>query len=152
MTQPTRVAYNKVLLKISDGASPETFAQPCLINGEKALEFSATFTDEMIPDCSDGSLPATVLRHAESIQFTGSGSGKLHQDSMKAYLDLWAAGQPINVIIEIGTADATGAVEISCQIVITGFRITAQRTQSAECEISIASHDFKATDIVALTL
>lgn len=151
MTAPTKVAYNQVLLKIGDGASPETFAQPCLINGEKALEFSATFSDEMIPDCSDGSLPAAVLRHAESIQFTGTGSGKLHQDSVKDYLDKWAAGQPINAIIEIGTADATGATELSCQIVITGFRITAQRSASADCEISIASHNFQSTDIAALT-
>ncbi len=151
MAAPTTIPYNECLLKISDGASPETISQGCLMNGERALEFQATFNDVMIPDCSNGDLPATVLRKAESIQFTGSGSGKLQESELKQYMDIWAAAQPVNALIEVGTAGATGAIEIDCQIVITNFRVTARRNDVCECEISIASHNFAASDITALT-
>lgn len=151
MTQPTTIDFDEVLIKIGDGASPEVISQTCLMQGERALDFQATFNDVEVPDCSDGDLPASVLRKAQSISFTGSGSGKIHEAQLKAYLDALAAAAPINAEIEVGTADATGALDISTQIVITNLRVTARRTDVAEVEISIASHNFKASDITALT-
>ena len=54
----TTVAFSKVLIKKGDGASPENYAQPCLINGSRAIQITASYSEDVIPDCDNPDDPA----------------------------------------------------------------------------------------------
>jgi hypothetical protein len=147
----TTVAFSKVLIKKGDGASPEAYTAPCLINGSKAIQITASYSEDVIPDCDNPDDPAQILRQADSISVTINGSGKLHQDDAKTYVDLALGGVAANWSIEVGTASATGAFKIRAPFVVTDFSINTNRPTTAECDISLASSALTAASITALT-
>ena len=144
----TTVKYSQVLLAL-DPAGGTTFAHPCLINLEKSLDFTANFSEDIVPDCDNPDDPAQVLRHIDNVDLTLSGTGKVNLPDLKTYIDLTAAGTKIPAKLRLGAIDATGAVEITCNVVITAFSVTANRPQTAEVSISLAADGFKASDVAA---
>ena len=147
----TTVAFSKVLIKKGDGASPEDYAQPCLINGSRAIQITASYSEDVIPDCDNPDDPAQILRQADSISVTINGAGKLHQNDAKTYVDLALGGASANWSIEVGTAGATGAFKIQAPFVVTDFSINTQRPTTAECDISLASSGLTSSSVTALT-
>lgn len=146
----TTIAFSSVLIKKGDGASPEVFAQPCLINGSKAIQITANYSEDVVPDCDNPDNAAQILRHADTISIEISGSGKLHQDDAKTYVDLALGSTSANFQIDVGTAGATGAFRISCAFVMTAFSINTERPNTAECDISLSSTGLVATNVSAL--
>jgi hypothetical protein len=144
----TTVSYDKVSLAV-DPAGGTTFAHPCSINGEKSVQFVLNLSEDIIPDCENPTNPAQIFRQADTIDMTISGSGKVHQNDVKTYVDLLAAGTSIPAKIRIGTIDATGAIEVSCNVYVTGFSVTTSRPTTAEVDISFAADGFEATDVAA---
>lgn len=144
----TTVKYSQVLLAL-DPAGGTTFAHPCLINLEKSLDLSANFSEDIVPDCDNPDDPAQVLRHIDNVDLTLSGTGKLNLPDLKTYIDLTAAGTKIPAKLRLGAIDATGAVEITCNVVITTFSVTTTRPTTAEVSISLAADGFKASDVAA---
>jgi hypothetical protein len=145
------VTYSQVLIAIGDGASPEVFAHPCLINGSKALTIEANFSEDVIPDCDNPANPANVVMNADSVRLTCSGAGKLHRNDAKTYAD-WAAGATTkNAKIRVGAADASGSFEITCSLVCTSFAVNTERPNTAEADVSFAASDFDVNDIAAYT-
>lgn len=142
--------YTEFLIKVGDGASLETFAQPCLINGDKALEITTNFTEDAVPDCDNPTNPAQVYMQAESNRITASGTGKLHKTDAKTYADWAADGSTKNVQIEVGTAGNSGAFLISCPMKCTGFSLRATRPSTVEADVSFGSTGFQSSDITAL--
>lgn len=144
----TTVKYSQVLLAL-DPAGGTTFAHPCLINLEKSLDLTANFSEDIVPDCDNPDDPAQVLRHIDNVDLTLSGTGKLHLPDLKTYIDVAAAGTKIPAKLRLGAIDETGAVEISCNVVITTFSVTTTRPTTAEVSISLAADGFKAADVAA---
>ena len=145
------VVYGSFLLEIGDGASSETFAQPCLINGDKAVEITTTYSDDVIPDCDNPTAPAQVNRYPDQTSVTASGTGKLHQTDAKTYADWAADGSVKNCRMEVGTAGQSGAFVITCPMVCTGYSLRATRPTTVEVDLSFASHTFVPANIAALT-
>lgn len=146
----TKTDYTEFLLKIGDGTSPEQFAQPCLVNGDKALEITTNFTEDSVPDCDNPTNPAQILMQADSNRVTCSGTGKLHRPDAKTYADWAADGSSKNVQIEVGTTGDSGAFKINTVMKCTGFSIRATRPLTAEVDVSFASSGFLSTHITAL--
>lgn len=148
----TTVAFDKVAILIGDGAQPtEAFAQACLVNSTRGIQFQCTFSDDEVPDCDNPTNPAQILRHAQSISMSINGAGKVHQDDVKAYIDWVFSGAAKNAKIQIGSADATGAAEITCALKCSDFSVNTQRPATAEADVSFVSHGLQATDVAAFT-
>jgi hypothetical protein len=148
----TEVAYDQVKIEIGDGASPEVFAQPCLINTDKGVQFSAAFSDDVIPQCGeDEDKPARVIRNVDNVSFTVTGSGKLHTGDVKTYVDWLASGEAKNCRIRIGASGASGATQIVCPVRLTELNPTATRPNTADVTLTLVSDGFVATQVAAYT-
>lgn len=143
------VTFSQVLIAIGDGEVTEAFAHPCLINGDKAIQMTANFSDDVVPDCDNPANPAQIFRFADSIDLTCSGTGKLHRDDAKVYADWLASGASKNAKIRVGASGGTGSFEISVSLKLTGFSISTTRPTTAEADVSFAADGFEATDIAA---
>lgn len=145
------VTIDQVTIERGDGASPEVFSAPCLINTDRGIQFTANFNADIVPDCDNITSPAQVVQVVDSISMSISGGGKLDRDDVKTYVDALTAGTPSNYRIRVGDVDSAGSVEIIVPMVITNFNITSQRTATAECDITFESSGFEASDVAAYT-
>lgn len=146
------VSFDQVGILIGDGATPtEAFTQACLVNSTRGVQFTCNFSDDEVPDCDNPTNPAQIFRNAQSISLSISGSGKVHTDDVKSYIDWLASGAAKNAKIRIGAVDATGSAEISCALKLSDFSVNAQRPDNAEVDISLVSHGIQASDVAAYT-
>lgn len=86
----------KLVLKVSQGGSPEVFAALCTVNAERGVSFDATFRDGVVPDCSDPDLMAWVSREAESLSMGFTGGGMVDKGNVKTLWDWWKSGESKN--------------------------------------------------------
>lgn len=81
------VLGHQITVQVGNGASPEVFAHPVLINTSRGVKFTnATESDELV-DTVDQSKPAVTVRRTRSTDATIDGSGMLHKDDTKTYID-----------------------------------------------------------------
>jgi hypothetical protein len=142
------VSYNEVLIAV-DPAGGSTFGHPCLINQEKSVVFTLNLSEDIVPDCDNPTNPAQVFRHADSIDLTISGTGKVHVTDVKTYADVLAAGTAIPAKLRIGAIDTTGAIEVSVDLYVQSMTVSTTRPNTAEIDISFAADGFQASDIAA---
>lgn len=142
------VTYDKVLIAV-DPAGGTTFAHPCLINQEKSVVFTLNLSEDIVPDCDNPTNPAQVFRHADSIDLTISGTGKLHITDLKTYADLVAGGTSIPAKVRIGTIDVTGSIEVTVSLYVQSMTVSTTRPNTAEVDISFAADGFAAANIAA---
>ncbi len=142
------VSYNEVLIAV-DPAGGTAYAHPCLINQEKSVVFTLNLSEDIVPDCDNPANPAQVFRHADSVDLTISGTGKVHVTDVKTYADLLAAGTAIPAQLRIGGDSVTGAIEVSVDVYIQSMTVSATRPNTAEIDISLAANGFQASDIAA---
>lgn len=117
----------KLLIKIGDGASPEQFAHPCLINTTRGIAFTTNVTETEVADCDDQSLPAKIVRKAKSIDFTVNGAGKVDRTSVFAYIQWWESGAPKNVEILQNTTGALGGWLGEGALILKDFQVGGDR-------------------------
>jgi len=137
MAPPTTFVGAKVLIKVGDGASPEVFAHPCLINSTRSVEGAATTVDSVIPDCNDQSLPAWITRDKDSLSYTVSGEGVVHADDIESYVNWLKQTAPKNCQIEINNG-GTGQT-LSGSFHLTAFSVNAERENRATVSITLLS-------------
>jgi hypothetical protein len=140
-----------VLIKIGNGASPEVFGQDCLINNEKAIQLTCTFSEDVVPNCDSPDSPADVLRYADSISMTVTGAGKLHEGDALSYVQWLLSGDSKNAEICVGTAGNSGAFKIACPVVLSEFSVNTTRPTTADCNITLQSHGLSYSDVSAFT-
>ena len=63
MAKPTVLPGTKLLLLLGDGASPETFAEPCGLT-TKSFDLAASTNTTVLPDCTDPEAAAWEARRA----------------------------------------------------------------------------------------
>tara|TARA_R100001086_G_scaffold6621_1_gene4036 strand:+ start:566 stop:1018 length:453 start_codon:yes stop_codon:yes gene_type:complete len=138
-------AGSQVLIKVGDGASPEVFAHPCLVNLSREISFSHNYQEQEIPVCEDTDQPHSIERQVRSVDMTVTGSGVLDAAGIDEYLDWCIEGTQKNVQIQIGpsTSGRTITGAFFCQ-----FNVSGEVKQSAECSITLTPVSTLAANLV----
>jgi predicted secreted protein len=131
MAYITPVLGEQLLIQIGNGASPEVFTAPNLINTTRGISFStSTESDELI-DLANQSAPAQTIRRVKSTDVKIDGAGMIHKADVYEWID-WANGGNIkNVKVTDGSWVGTGP------FVLTSFQISGERRKSSECQITL---------------
>lgn len=105
MAPPTTLKGTQLYIKIGDGASPEVFAHPCLINAERGVTFRSNTNDIIVPDCSNPDDPAwrELVKDALSVGVTGSGILDNVLATIQSYDTWYRSDDGKNVQIWLGT-------------------------------------------------
>lgn len=102
-------AFNgsELLVRIGDGASPETFTHPCIINTNRGIEFTANMTESTVPYCPpDDNLPAWVDRVGDGLSATITGAGIAHTSDIEDFSDWFVLQLTKNLQVAIASTFA----------------------------------------------
>jgi len=128
----------KLLIQIGDGADPEVFTHPCLINTTRGVTYTTNLTDTEVADCADQSLPAKIVRKAKSIDFTPSGAGKVDKASVWFYIQWWASGGAKNAKIVQNETGVNGGFTGTGQLLLKQFELKGERGDYQEVSVEFA--------------
>lgn len=98
---------SKLLIQLGDGASPETFAHPCMINTSRGIEFTNSPTEALIPYCPpDEDLPGWIERESDSNSATITGAGMFDSKSLDTFWNWFEGGasKTIHVYVNVGAS------------------------------------------------
>lgn len=127
----------KLLILIGDGAAPEVFTHPCLINTTRGITFVTNMTETEVPDCASPSTPAKIVRKAKSIDFTVTGAGKVDKTSVLAYIQWLNSAVSKNAkLTQDGTGAAGGWVGTG-KLLLKDFAITGDRGDYQEVSLTL---------------
>lgn len=125
------VLGNQLFVKISDGADPEVFSHPTLINAERGVTFSTnTAVDELV-DLADMGAPAQTTRRVTSTDVKIDGAGMLNADDTKEWIEWAQSGEIKNVKIHDLKWTMTGP------FVLTNFQFSGERMGVVTCQITL---------------
>lgn len=129
----------KLLLKVGDGASPETFTAFCTINAARSLKGVATTNEFNIPDCADPDALAWVVREKVSLSYSVSGAGILNTPDVQDFADWLAdeASKNCQIVVDVPSAD--GGVIFEGAFHLTDFEITGDRGGKMQANLTLAS-------------
>lgn len=88
MAQPITIKATQLFIKIGNGASPETFSHPCLINTSRGIQFQSNGQDVAVPDCNDPEALAWTDHTKMELSATISGAGLLDTENIDTF-DAW---------------------------------------------------------------
>jgi len=134
MAQPTTIRGSQLLIKIGDGASPETFAHPCLINTERGIQFQSQGSDVVVPDCDNPEDPAWLEHVKDGLSATVTGAGTLNTTDIDEFDAWFRSAEPKNIQVWVA---ALGHWAFEAHL--TEFQITGTRSEKAQCNISLRS-------------
>lgn len=123
-----------ILVQIGDGATPETFAHDCMINGSRSLSMTASTKDQAIPNCTDPSAPDKTVRTVDAKDSQISGEGKLHNSSTLAWLN--RVGTAVNVRVR-----SAGIWRVSGSYILTQFDLTGPVREFATASVTLVQAD-----------
>lgn len=126
----------KILLKIGDGADPEVFTAPVLINAERSVNLAAQTNKTVLPDDTDPDAPGYEHINKSGLGLTFTGAGVIHRANMADLEAWWLSKDPKNVEIEVG---GTGGRKYSCAAHCTSLEWTGTRADFANCNITVES-------------
>lgn len=147
---PTIVSHlnsSKLLIQLGDGASPETFAHPCMINTARGIEFSSSPSESMVPYCPpDEDLPAWVDREIDALTAAINGAGIFDSLSHDIFRVWYLSGASKNIRVKLDLTVA-GDSPFSAEAgyyqgawVLQGFSITGPgRREKVTFDCSILS-------------
>ncbi|MGQ2989519.1 phage tail tube protein [Brevundimonas sp.] len=128
------VSGEAILVQIGNDADPQVFAHDCIINGSRALSLTTNTSEQTIPNCTDPSKPDKVVRRVDSTDSTISGDGKLHSDSVLAWL------QRRGKIVDVRVRQA-GVWRVAGQYIVSEFTVTGQSKEFATASITLVQAD-----------
>ena len=131
---------SQLLIMIGDGADPEVYTHPALINTSRGIEFStAVETDELI-DVADQSAPAVTVRRVRSSDSKIDGAGVIHEDDLPEYL-AWAAGSDSGKVRNVEVRIGGTSNVIRGKYVLTSFKVSGDRAKMLEVQITLEQAD-----------
>lgn len=134
-TQPNTNG-KKLLILLGDGASPEVFAHPCSINGDRGFSREAQTTDELDQDCDDPDAPGWLTRTVDGFSASISGAGRIKTGDVAAFDEWFESGLPRNVKVKI---DAVGGRTYTGRFVLSTWNLTGPETGSMTFDIALQS-------------
>lgn len=124
------VMGEQILIKIGNGATPEVFAAPGLINASRAISFTASTETDQLVDLANQSAPAITVRRVTASDFKVDGEGMINKADVTDYLRWSQSG-------EACTAQITdGKWKIQGPVVLTSFSVTGERLKCSTCQIT----------------
>lgn len=124
----------KLLIRVGNGASPEVFSVKCSFNGDRAISFSSSSTDETDIDCDDPTAVAYTVTVVDSLSVEVSGGGRVKADEVPFFFDWWRSGEPKNAQVAI---DAVDGVEFEGQLLLLNWSVNGGETGSATSDMTM---------------
>ncbi|EJW12734.1 hypothetical protein A33M_1704 [Rhodovulum sp. PH10] len=136
MAKPTTIRGTQVYIKIGDGADPEVFAHPCLINSDRGVTFRSNTNDIVVPDCDSPDDPAwrELVKDALSVGLTGAGVLDNDATTLATYTEWWKADAGKSVQVWLGTLGYW-----SGSFKLTEWEVTGGRSDKAQVSITLES-------------
>lgn len=128
-----------LLLKVSDGSSPEGFTSFCTVNAARGITFTAATNEFNIPDCQDPDLIGWLAREKVSLSVGVTGAGILNTPDVQAFYDWWSNEDSKNCQIVVDVPGADGGVIFEGLFHLTDFAITGDRGAKMEATLTLAS-------------
>lgn len=130
-----KVKGTQLYIKVGNGATPtETFTHPCLINGNRGVQFQSSTNDIVIPDCDNPDDPAFVEVLKDALSMMVDGAGKLDRAAVSSYTDWWKSKDTKNVQVWLGTHGYWQAA-----MHLANFAITGARNEYCEATVQLKS-------------
>lgn len=84
--------WSRLVVKVSQGGSPETFKALCTLNASRGITFTANVSEDSIPDCDDLEKVQWLVREKASLSADISGNGKVDKGDVKTLYD-WVSSE-----------------------------------------------------------
>lgn len=132
---------SKLLIRLGDGASPEQFVHPCMINTARGIEFGSSPTESVVPFCPpDEDLPGWVEREIDAKTASVTGAGILHTPDIDIFWNWYDSGASKNLQVFVDVTGSFGGGYWAGAAVLTGFSVSgAGRREKATFESTILS-------------
>jgi hypothetical protein len=136
MAQPDTLRATQLYIKIGNGASPEVFLHPCIINTNRGIQFQSSGQDIAIPDCDDPEALAWTDHEKMELSATITAAGILDLDSIDTWDAWFRSPDAKNIQVWLGTRGHwTGAYKL------TDWNATGSgRGAKAEATFTMKSH------------
>lgn len=138
VTYVAAVAGEALLIKVGDGAGPEVFTAPALINAQRDLKLSTTEKAVEIPRVDTPGAPAKTVREITAIDWQLTGAGVLNSGDDKVYADWLISGAAKNVKI---INSVTGGLTLTGSAVLTDFQVTGNRGDKVQVQMTLKGAD-----------
>ena len=139
MAQPKTFNGAKIAIKIGDGADPEIFAHPCLINSSRSVQATATAVDSVVPDCDSPEDPAWIEREKDTISVTITGEGIMNASDTDTYW-AWLTGEASkNVQAVVNNGGGADEFTLSGKFHLTDFQVSGDRKEKSQVSITLVS-------------
>lgn len=129
-----KIRGTQLYIKVGNGASPEVFAHPCLINTKRGIQFTSSTNKIIVPDCENPDDPAWSEAVKDALSATINGAGTLDVDAVAEY-DEWFRN-PESKQVQVWLGDLghwQGGFHL------TNFEITGDRGSLAEAAVTLES-------------
>lgn len=138
MTQASTLRFSQFLIKIGDGASPETFAAPCGLNS-RGFNRTAATNDTNVPDCADPDAPSWLERDITSLSGSLDGSGVVADEDFDTWNTWFESGLSKNAQITLGARTWLGPFKLTALNITgaRGSRVTFTATMESDGEITL---------------
>lgn len=138
MAQPKTFNGSKILIKIGDGADPETFATKCTINASRSVQGTATTVDTVVPDCDDPDAPAWTEREKDALSYTLTGDGVHDAGDIEFFATFLeeAGSRNCQVFIADGVQ---GAYMLSGKFHLTDWQASGARKEKTQGSMTFVS-------------
>lgn len=136
MAALTELRGTQVYIKVGNGASPEVFAHPCLINTKRGIKFASSTNKVIVPDCDNPEDPAWTDAIKDALSASIDGAGMLdNKIATIQFYDTWFRSKTSrNVQIWLGTVGHwSGAFHL------TNWDITGDRHDNAQVSLTLES-------------
>lgn len=140
MTQAVTLRGTKILVKIGDGATPETFTNNCSINGARSFQLQCQTNDTAVPDCDDPDLMAWIESEKVSLNATVSGAGVTNVGDVPFFYAYAASPDPRNcrIVIDAGSG-VNGNGYFAGAFLCDGFTVSGDRGNKSDISITLKS-------------
>lgn len=129
----------QMLLKVGDGASPETFAHYCSINAEREFALEANVNENVTIDCDNPDNPGWVDREVESKSGQVTGAGLLNGPDYAEFFEWFDSCETRNVQIVLNVSAANGGGEAEGAFLLTNLTKTGNRGEKVQVSITLQS-------------
>jgi predicted secreted protein len=134
MAKAETIRGTALYIKVGDGASPEVFTHPCLINTKRGIQFTSSTNKIITPDCENPDDPAWTEAIKDSLGATVSGAGTLDVASVADFDEWFRSPDTKNVQVWLGTKGHwDGAFNL------TNFEVSGDRGGLAEVTLTLES-------------
>lgn len=136
MTAIVALRGTQLYIKVGDGASPEVFSHPCLINTKRGIKFTSSSNKVIVPDCDNPEDPAWTEAIKDGLNASIDGAGTLDNKAATIqFYDGWFRSPDAkNVQVWLGTMGYwAGAFQL------TSWELNGDRNDNAQATLTLES-------------